>query len=67
MPALPFFPLLTKYCHQKPVPVFLLQLLFLPQTEDIAILDKMYELNLTYFKELSMYVLAGKRKLEEVS
>ena len=34
--------------------------------KDIAILDKMYELNLTYFKELSMYVLAGKRKLEEV-
>lgn len=34
--------------------------------KDIAILDKMYDLNLTYFKELSMYVLAGKRKLEEV-
>lgn len=34
--------------------------------KDIAILDKMYELNLTYFKELSMYVLAGKKKLEEV-
>lgn len=34
--------------------------------KDIAILDKMYELNLTYFKELSMYVMAGKKKLEEV-
>ena len=34
--------------------------------KDIAILDKMYELNLTYFKELSMYVLAGKKKLEQV-
>ena len=31
-----------------------------------AILDKMYELNLTYFKELTMYILAGKKKLEEV-
>ena len=29
-------------------------------------LDKMYELNLTYFKELSMYILAGKKKLAEV-
>ena len=34
--------------------------------KDIAILDKMYELNLTYFKELSMYILAGKKKLGEV-
>lgn len=34
--------------------------------KDIAVLDKMYELNLTYFKELSMYVLAGKKKLGEV-
>lgn len=34
--------------------------------KDIAILDKMYELNLTYFKELTMYVLAGKKKLQEV-
>ena len=34
--------------------------------KDVAILDKMYELNLTYFKELSMYILAGKKKLEEV-
>lgn len=34
--------------------------------KDIAILDKMYEQNLTYFKELSMYILAGKKKLQEV-
>ena len=34
--------------------------------KDIAILDKMYEVNLTYFKELSMYILAGKKKLKEV-
>lgn len=34
--------------------------------KDIAILDKMYELNLTYFKELTMYILAGRRKLQEV-
>lgn len=34
--------------------------------KDIALLDKMYELNLTYFKELSMYIIAGKKKLEEV-
>ena len=31
--------------------------------KDVALLDKMYELNLTYFKELSMYILAGKKKL----
>lgn len=34
--------------------------------KDIAVLDKMYELNKTYFKELSMYVLAGKKKLAKV-
>lgn len=34
--------------------------------KDVAILDKMYELNLTYFKELTMYIMAGKKKLEEV-
>ncbi|MBQ8802616.1 MAG: toxic anion resistance protein [Tyzzerella sp.] len=34
--------------------------------KDVALLDKMYELNLTYFKELSMYILAGKKKLQEV-
>ena len=34
--------------------------------KDIAMLDKMYELNMAYFKELSMYILAGKKKLAEV-
>ena len=34
--------------------------------KDTALLDKMYELNFTYFKELSMYILAGKKKLQEV-
>lgn len=34
--------------------------------KDIALLDKMYDVNLNYFKELSMYILAGKKKLEEV-
>ncbi len=34
--------------------------------KDIALLDKMYELNTTYFKELTMYILAGKRKLLKV-
>ena len=34
--------------------------------KDIALLDKMYDLNTTYFKELSMYILAGKKKLNEV-
>ena len=33
--------------------------------KDVAVLDKMYDLNLTYFKELSMYILAGKKKLQE--
>ncbi len=32
--------------------------------KDVAMLDKMYELNLNYFKELSMYILAGKKKLK---
>ena len=31
--------------------------------KDIAMLDKMYEINKVYFKELSMYILAGKKKL----
>ncbi|MBR5247779.1 MAG: toxic anion resistance protein [Lachnospiraceae bacterium] len=31
--------------------------------KDVAMLDKMYELNLNYYKELSMYILAGKQKL----
>ena len=34
--------------------------------KDSAFLDKMYEQNLVYFKELSMYILAGKQKLQEV-
>ncbi|MDD6651017.1 MAG: toxic anion resistance protein [Eggerthellales bacterium] len=34
--------------------------------KDAAMLDNMYEQNLVYFKELTMYVLAGKKKLEEV-
>ena len=34
--------------------------------KDIAMLDKMYELNMAYFKELSMYILAGKQKLADV-
>ena len=34
--------------------------------KDVELLDRMYELNLTYFKELSMYILAGKKKLKEV-
>ncbi|MDD3172331.1 MAG: toxic anion resistance protein [Herbinix sp.] len=34
--------------------------------KDIAMLDKMYDLNKTYFKELSMYILAGKKKLTKV-
>lgn len=33
--------------------------------KDIAMLDKMYELNTAYFKELSMYVIAGKKKLKK--
>lgn len=34
--------------------------------KDTALLDQMYEMNLAYFKELSMYIAAGKMKLEEV-
>ena len=34
--------------------------------KDTAMLDQMYALNLTYYKELSMYIAAGKQKLEEV-
>lgn len=33
--------------------------------KDTAMLDKMYETNLTYFKELNMYIAAGKQKLQE--
>lgn len=34
--------------------------------KDSAVLDKMYEQNLAYFKELTMYILAGKEKLQTV-
>ncbi len=34
--------------------------------KDTAMLDKMYDLNRNYYKELSMYILAGKKKLEQV-
>ncbi len=33
--------------------------------KDSAMLDKMYEMNLNYYKELTMYILAGKKKLQE--
>ena len=32
--------------------------------KDIAMLDRLYDQNLTYFKELSMYIVAGKKRLE---
>ncbi len=34
--------------------------------KDVAVLDQLYDVNLTNFKELSMYILAGKKKLDEV-
>ena len=34
--------------------------------KDVAMLDKMYDQNLAYFKELTMYILAGKKKLAQV-
>ncbi len=34
-------------------------------SKDVVMLDKLYEANLGYFKELSMYIMAGKAKLEE--
>ncbi|MFB9278729.1 toxic anion resistance protein [Cohnella cellulosilytica] len=34
--------------------------------KDVAMLDKMYDLNLAYFKELTMYILAGRMKLDEL-
>lgn len=34
--------------------------------KDIALLDELYEINMTNFKELSMYILAGEKKLNEV-
>ena len=33
--------------------------------KDVAMLDQLYDANLTYFKELTMYIAAGKKKLEE--
>lgn len=33
--------------------------------KDVDLLDKMYDLNLNYYKELTMYILAGKKRLEE--
>ncbi len=34
--------------------------------KDAAMLDQLYDLNLSYFKELTMYLLAGRKRLEEV-
>ena len=34
--------------------------------KDVAMFDQMYDLNLKYYKELTMYILAGKKRLEEV-
>ncbi|MBU9725052.1 toxic anion resistance protein [Diplocloster modestus] len=34
--------------------------------KDTAMLDQMYELNTVYFKELSLYIIAGKKKLQQV-
>ena len=34
--------------------------------KDVAMLDQMYELNTKYYKELTMYILAGKKRLEQV-
>ncbi|MBR3307832.1 MAG: toxic anion resistance protein [Lachnospiraceae bacterium] len=33
--------------------------------KDAALMDKMYDMNLVYFKELTMYIIAGKKKLAE--
>ena len=35
-------------------------------TKDIAVLDEMFKANMTNFKQLSLYIVAGKKKLEEV-
>ncbi len=35
--------------------------------KDVAMLDQMYDLNLQYYKELTMYILAGKKKLDQVN
>ncbi|MDO5038057.1 MAG: toxic anion resistance protein [Tissierellia bacterium] len=34
--------------------------------KDISMLDQMYDLNQSYFKELTMYIMAGEKKLQEV-
>ena len=34
--------------------------------KDIAMFDQMYELNLKYYKELTMYIIAGKKRLAEI-
>lgn len=34
--------------------------------KDVAMFDQMYELNLRYYKELTMYILAGKKRLQEI-
>ena len=34
--------------------------------KDIAMFDQMYELNLKYYKELTMYIIAGKKRLDEI-
>ncbi|EKC47868.1 Toxic anion resistance, partial [human gut metagenome] len=34
-------------------------------TKDVAMLDQMYQMNLGHFRQLSMYIAAGKQKLEE--
>ncbi|MBC3888327.1 toxic anion resistance protein [Acetobacterium paludosum] len=34
--------------------------------KDVAMMDKLYEVNKTYFKELSMYILAGKKKIQQI-
>ena len=34
--------------------------------KDIALMDQLYQMNLTYFKELTMYILAGKKRLQEI-
>ena len=34
--------------------------------KDVAMLDQMYELNMKYYKELTMYILAGKKRLQQV-
>lgn len=35
--------------------------------KDISMLDQMYDLNKSYYKEISMYILAGKKKIEQIN